>query len=159
MASEKQPEKQYLLNEKEENQLSVSEKKQPWEDFNPQTEYSPSEVITEIGFGKYQIIWLFIVGWSFLGGASTVQLQAVWSSSLYRVTIDTHGGVNLSAVSFTGLIFSPAIFGWLCDRIGRKKSLILANALMLFWNLMTCVWENLVWITLMRFLVASSKGK
>ena len=159
MVSDNESEKECLLELQKQNQ-SVGNKKLPWADFNPQTEYSPSDVITEIGFGKYQIIWLFIVGCSFLGGAAMVQLQAVWSSRLYvELQLTPTQESILSAVSFTGLTFSPVIFGWLCDRIGRKNSMVLANALLLFWNLMTCVWENYTWILFMRFFVSLSRGK
>ena len=151
------------MTETEKQKLLINSEKpnrNAWVDYDPKREYTTRDVITEIGFGNFQVIWILVIGCSFIAGAAVIQLQAIWSSRLYiDMQLTPFQQSFLRSTSLSGLIFSSAFFGWLCDRIGRKNSLILSNALLLFWNLMTCVWENYAWILVMRFLLSISKGQ
>ena len=100
------------MTEKEKQKLLINSEKPKrtlWFDYDPKREYTTRDVITEIGFGSFQVIWIIIIGYSFIAGAAVIQLQAIWSSRLYiDVQLTPFQQSFLSATSLSGLIFSPA---------------------------------------------------
>ena len=123
-------------------------------------EYKPSELISQIGFGKAQLIAMGVVGVAFVSGFCAVQLQPFLSARLYvEMQLTPNQESLLSFCSLLGLIVSSFPFGYLCDKIGRKRTIILAVILMLVWNLLTCACKNFAWIAVFRFLVAISRGR
>ena len=119
-----------------------------------------SEAIDVLGFGRAQLIALFIISLSNVGGFSAIQLQPFLSARLYvDLQLSPFSEALLGFVTLGGSMFSSLPVGLISDKIGRKKTNILVCSLITFWNLSTCIAPNFVWIVVCRLMVALSRGR
>ena len=128
-------------------------------DTKPSTE-NLTKAIDALGFGRAQLIALFIISLSNVGGFSAIQLQPFLSARLYvDLQLSPFSEALLGFVTLGGSMFSSLPVGLISDKIGRKKTNILVCSLITFWNLSTCIAPNFVWIVVCRLMVALSRGR
>ena len=74
-------------------------------------------------FHKY-IMWVMAFSFFFeLGDINTLSFTAPAIQEQWHLSLSTVG--NITSITFLGMFLGAAIIGWVADRIGRKKSLVL----------------------------------
>ena len=119
-----------------------------------------SDVINFIGFGKYQIIILFVMFMGFCCEHALLDMIPVLSTRLYvELDLTPELESTLGTVTFFGLTFSIIINGFLANKFGRKTSTIASSVWMIFWSILCSVSWNDASLIAFRFMFSFGGGK
>ncbi|KAJ8919148.1 hypothetical protein NQ315_012134 [Exocentrus adspersus] len=109
--------------------------------------------ITASGFGKFNII-LYIVataaGWSSVFETTTMSFVFPAAECDLNLKL-SHKGL-LNAVTYSGMICSAVIWGFLCDTLGRKKLLLIGYFLDALFFLMAASSQSFTLLMIAKFL-------
>lgn len=64
----------------------------------------------------------------------------------------------LTTVVFGGMMISSGAWGSVCDKLGRKVSLIISSAITAYYGILSAASPNIVWILILRALVGCGIG-
>ncbi|KAM9311440.1 putative transporter SVOPL [Gastrophryne carolinensis] len=116
--------------------------------------YSVEEAVETIGFGRFHIFLFLIMGSTGIAEAMEVMLLAVISSSIrceWRLK-----GWQVALVTmmvFFGYMVFSVLFGFLADRYGRLKILVISFLWGAFFSLLTSFSPSYAWFVFLRCMV------
>ena len=117
-------------------------------------QYTISEVIDVLGFGKFQLQLSIAVGMAFLTDAMEMMILSVLSPALecsnWKVTKTQLA--SLTTAVFVAMTLTSPIWGLISDTYGRRKSLIISSILLFIFGLGTAFSPTFTWLLIFRFL-------
>ena len=118
-------------------------------------DYSISEVIDAIGYGKFHILLSLATGLAFLCDSMEIMILSVLSpalqcSSAWEVTKTQIA--TLTTLVFVAMTVTSPIWGLIADEYGRRKSLIISSILLFMFGLLTAFSTSYLWLVVLRFL-------
>ena len=119
--------------------------------------YTFDDAIEHLGFGKFQIKLLVIIGFSLVADAAEILVLSILGPALQCIWhIYPTDSTWLTTLVFGGMvIFSPFI-GWVCDNFGRKRGIVLSTAFGAYVSILSAFSPSYKWMLALRFLVGSS---
>ncbi|XP_028400300.1 synaptic vesicle 2-related protein-like [Dendronephthya gigantea] len=137
----------------DENTLSTSDGYPGKAEFQD-TKHSVEEVIEYVGFGRYQILLLFVAGFSWMADAMEMMILAILGPvSRCEWSLEPWDEALLSTVVFVGMFVSSALWGKICDLYGRKSGIVLSSAWIMYFGILSAISPTYNWILFLRFLV------
>eukprot|EP01127_Copromyxa_protea_P014096 TRINITY_DN3878_c1_g1_i5.p1 TRINITY_DN3878_c1_g1~~TRINITY_DN3878_c1_g1_i5.p1 ORF type:complete len:574 (+),score=63.38 TRINITY_DN3878_c1_g1_i5:110-1723(+) len=114
------------------------------------------QVIEIVGWGPYHNSLLAIASFFWFSEAMAMMFTPFLSSSLAFTCyseITKWQAVALSMVVFYGMLIGSIFFSWLCERIGRKITIMVSALLAVVANILVVFSINFVMLLVSRFLV------
>ncbi|XP_046839414.1 synaptic vesicle 2-related protein-like [Xenia sp. Carnegie-2017] len=122
--------------------------------FHEMIEFTVEEVVEEVGFGKFQILLLFVAGFSWMADAMEMMILAILGPvSRCEWFLKAWEEALLSTVVFVGMFVSSALWGKMCDLYGRKSGIVLSSAWIMYFGVLSSFSPSYNWILFLRFLV------
>lgn len=123
------------------------------------TTFTPDEAISHIGFGKFHIKLVLVLGlvWMvegmeiFVLSVLAPYLRCQWSLSYVEETL-------LPVLTSLGMMLSSPVWGWICDVYGRKKGLFMSSVWFIYFAFLSTFSPNYTWLLILRFLVGVGIG-
>eukprot|EP01117_Protostelium_nocturnum_P015348 TRINITY_DN5945_c0_g1_i1.p1 TRINITY_DN5945_c0_g1~~TRINITY_DN5945_c0_g1_i1.p1 ORF type:complete len:478 (-),score=122.17 TRINITY_DN5945_c0_g1_i1:115-1548(-) len=118
------------------------------------TEYSISDAVAAIGFGKQQWELLFISGLCWIADAFELMLltfllpavQKEWNVNKFQES-------SVASISFLGMLLGAPIWGFLSDRFGRRTAFFISIGATSTFGLLSAVSPNIWFLLFARLMV------
>ena len=110
--------------------------------------------LSKIGIGKFQFLQL-----SLLIFVQSINTSIIWSIAFLGTILGcswhiTHVQESMLSMSLSfGLIIGSSAMGAFSDKYGRKPAMVMGNAVLLFFELVSAASPTFGWILIMRFIV------
>ena len=112
----------------------------------------PEEILNIVGFGRFQIKLLVIVGLRIFAHGSSFALMAVVSSSLQcEWHLTDFEKASLAASFFAGFGIGSFLLGFLADKYGRRRTMFFSFSLSCCYSALSAFSHNFWWMLILRF--------
>eukprot|EP00753_Platysulcus_tardus_P006027 PLAT13904.2.p1 GENE.PLAT13904.2~~PLAT13904.2.p1 ORF type:complete len:505 (-),score=212.47 PLAT13904.2:32-1510(-) len=117
------------------------------------------QVLDEIGFGRFQMALMFMIGSLFLADGAEMLVLSVVSDALKQEWKLTPTETSaLGSVIFVGLMVGSLAVGTLSDRYGRRRPIIGCVALVFVFGLLSALAPSYALLVVLRFMVGVGVG-
>ncbi|XP_070571938.1 putative transporter SVOPL isoform X1 [Ptychodera flava] len=121
--------------------------------------FTVEEAVTKIGFGKFQIIALSVMGLALVSDAFETLLLALTSRQVQCTWMLSNTEVaTLSTVVFFGTYIGALAWGTFADRFGRWKTALFASVILAYYGLLCAFSPTYVWLLCLRFVAGFAIG-
>ncbi|XP_032804853.2 putative transporter SVOPL isoform X2 [Petromyzon marinus] len=146
---------QYLELEESNDVSSITK---PAQNVEPKT-FSVEQAVEHMGFGRFHILLLFIMGSTTIAESMEIMLLSVisptiqceWRLQQWQVALVT-------TMVFFGFMLSSGPCGFLADRYGRWKVLLLVTIWSSYWSGISSFSPTYGWFVFLRFLMGCGIG-
>lgn len=129
------------------------------QDAKNAAEYSVDDAVEQIGFGRFQVFIIFMAGLAWIAASMEVMvisiagpvLECDWNITNFEVA-------NLTTIVMAGFGFGSFFAGIASDKIGRRKTLLVAALWTTAFGIITSSVANMNWMYVFRFLVGLGAG-
>lgn len=121
--------------------------------------YTLSDVIEKIGFGRFQVKIVLIVGFFYMTEALEVMLLSILAPSIRCIWhLSSWKEALITTVVFIGMMFGSSVWGWLADNYGRKFVIVICSLWTFYFGLLSSFSPHYYWIIALRCLVGFGVG-
>uniref|UniRef100_A0A0N5C6A6 MFS domain-containing protein n=1 Tax=Strongyloides papillosus TaxID=174720 RepID=A0A0N5C6A6_STREA len=121
--------------------------------------FTVDDAIEVLGFGKFQIKMSFLTGLAWMADAMELMILSIISPALEcEWGISSVEQAMITTVVFSGMFFSAAIWGKICDRYGRKTGLLCSSLFTFTFGALSSVAPNIQVFLLLRGLTGVGVG-
>ncbi|CAH3108089.1 unnamed protein product [Pocillopora meandrina] len=121
--------------------------------------YTLSEAVEKIGFGKFQIKMLLIVGFFTIADALEMMLLSILGPTIRCIWhLPAWKEAMVTTVVFVGMMFGSSFWGWLADRYGRKTVIVICATWIFYFGFISSFSPHYYWIIALRCLVGFGIG-
>ena len=125
----------------------------------PDDTFTITNVVNNIGFGRFQIILSFIVGLCWMADSMEMMILSILPLALHcEWGINQYRQAFLTTIVFIGMMISSTFWGKLSDRFGRKRALIISGIFLFFYGFLSTFSPSYGWILCLRFMVGFNIG-
>ena len=120
---------------------------------------NPEEILEIVGFGRFQLKILFLVGLRILAHGSSFALMTVVATSLQcQWSLTNFEKAMLASIFFAGFAIGSFISGFMADKFGRRITMILSFGLSCLLSLSSVFSPNYPCMLVLRFFYGVSVG-
>ncbi|KAK2574443.1 Synaptic vesicle 2-related protein [Acropora cervicornis] len=121
--------------------------------------YTLSDVIEKIGFGRFQVKIVLIVGFFYMTEALEIMLLSILAPSIRCIWhLSSWKEALITTVVFIGMMFGSSVWGWLADNYGRKFVIVICSLWTFYFGLLSSFSPHYYWIIALRCLVGFGVG-
>jgi len=121
--------------------------------------YDVHKAIEHIGFGKYQFILIGLSGIAWIADGMEMTVIAIMGPSLVcDWGITKFQEALLTTCVFSGFAFGSWFFGYLGDRIGRRRSVMISTSCVSLFGILSAFAPNIYWMFAVRCLTGIGIG-
>ncbi|GMR50738.1 hypothetical protein PMAYCL1PPCAC_20933, partial [Pristionchus mayeri] len=123
------------------------------------TTYTVSDAVESIGFGRFQLIMSALCGFAQMADSMEIMLLSLLSPSLvceWGIT-PAEQALCTTCVFLGWMIFSP-VWGWFCDRYGRRTGLFLSSLIASIFGIATAAATSYPMFVVLRGCVGMALG-
>lgn len=121
--------------------------------------YTLSEAVEKIGFGKFQIRILLMVGFFTIADALEMMLLSILAPTIRCIWhLPSWKEALVTTVVFVGMMFGSSFWGWLADNYGRKFVIVVCATWIFYFGFMSSFSPHYYWIIALRCLVGFGIG-
>lgn len=121
--------------------------------------YTLSEAVEKIGFGKFQIKMLLIVGFFTIADALEMMLLSILGPTIRCIWhLPSWKEALVTTVVFVGMMFGSSFWGWLADSYGRKTIIVICAIWIFYFGFISSFSPHYYWIIALRCLVGFGIG-
>ena len=113
-----------------------------------------SEVIDEIGYGKFHVQLSLVAGLAFLADAMEMMILSVIAPSLECSTwnVTSSQVASLTTFVFAAMMITSPFWGWISDAYGRRRSLLISSIILFLFGILTAFSPTFTWLIVLRFM-------
>ncbi|XP_013395159.1 synaptic vesicle 2-related protein [Lingula anatina] len=135
-----------------------AERTEDTQELHPDT-FTVEQAVDAIGFGKFQVKLFFVAGLAWVCDAMEMMLLSVLGPALRcEWNLQTWEEALITTVVFIGMSISSWMWGSMCDKYGRKTTLITSSMFVFHYGLLSTFSPSLIWIWILRGLVGFGIG-
>ncbi|XP_065054938.1 synaptic vesicle 2-related protein-like isoform X2 [Rhopilema esculentum] len=122
-------------------------------------ELTVDEIIDRIGFGRFQIRLMFMAGFVWMADGSEMMLLSILAPTLKCFWyLSSFQEAFITTAVFFGLMIGSGFWGIVSDKYGRKKTLLLSTAIVLYFGILSSRAPSYGWILAVRLFVGFGIG-
>ncbi|GMT26149.1 hypothetical protein PFISCL1PPCAC_17446 [Pristionchus fissidentatus] len=126
---------------------------------SPSSSYTVHDAIESIGFGKFQIIMSVLAGFAWMADSMEIMLLSLLTPSLVCEWGITPPQQALSTTCvFVGWMICSPVWGWFCDRYGRRTGLFISALLCSIFGIATAASTSFLMFVILRGCVGLAIG-
>ncbi|XP_031549488.1 synaptic vesicle 2-related protein-like isoform X2 [Actinia tenebrosa] len=121
--------------------------------------FTVEDAIDKVGYGKFQLKLLFIIGFAWMADSMEITILAIMSPAIRcEWDLSTWEEATISTVVFAGMTISTCFWGFVADKCGRKKELIWCTILIFFGGFLSTFSPTYIWMVAFRGIVGLGLG-
>ncbi|XP_073257422.1 synaptic vesicle 2-related protein-like isoform X1 [Porites lutea] len=124
-----------------------------------QPTYTLSEAVEKIGFGKFQMNIIWMVGFFVIADALEMMLLSILAPTIRCIWhLPSWKEALVTTVVFVGMMIGSSFWGWLADHYGRKTVIVICATWIFYFGLISSFSPHYYWIIALRCLVGFGIG-
>eukprot|EP00112_Aurelia_sp_Birch-Aquarium-sp1_P025298 Seg834.4 transcript_id=Seg834.4/GoldUCD/mRNA.D3Y31 product="Synaptic vesicle 2-related protein" protein_id=Seg834.4/GoldUCD/D3Y31 len=117
------------------------------------------QIIERIGFGKFQVKLMFLVGLAWMADGCEMMLLSILGPTLKCVWfLSSLQEALITTTVFVGQMLGSGLWGWASDKYGRTRCIILSTICVIYFGILSSRSPTYAWIMAIRLLVGFGIG-
>ncbi len=109
-------------------------------DSTPEKMFTVDEAMNKMGFGPFQVLVTVFCGLLWLADAMELMILSILSPIVKcQWELSSFAEASVTAIVFTGVMLGAVFWGFMNDAIGRKKSLLVVDILVLVFGILSAL--------------------